>query len=801
MSGRSAGRMGRVAAWAVVAACMTLVARGRTAGATEDLSRIASERYREAVAARVAAPGRRDRERPADALNAAVAAWMLAARTEDARLRTFAVDTFDAFLESPAGTADRDFHVSRPFGLLVLRLHRAGLLTGMRRQRTLARAAPLVAWYPGTYPLDEPWYDCNIALANAVAAGCLAEAFADEPTLPVAAVRDKIAALGEALLATGDLDENASNYSSLGICFFLELAQREGWLDEVAASADWRRMFTRMRDIVSPAGTIPEYGDGYFAPRVPRLDFVLLLEMAARLYDDASFRDVGARLLPAEGAGIVPDEFGRGFMLLELEDHLIAAPAAPRPLSHVQMRRIAGHPPELVFDKLILRTGPGADAAMVMVDLHARGSHAHPHKRAAVGFYEVAGVPLFHNLGRRGTASAPCGNSFWATGPGVGFPGHPRPDTWNTMSVPIGHLPPADRGRDDGGGRRVPDGLDLRTFPMPRTSVLRLDNLRLVGPRGTLLLDGFESGDTWADAARKRFRTALTSTADHTQGLRSQSLDPQVFRHGVVTRLFEERAVVGRDVSPRDYDRVELDFFFTGKPPHVNLRRLFADWVDLGDHTLPCRVTASRAEQAGRDAWGVIACDDYLGMGNRLVRRLALTAEGTLVVADTFTPQAGCRGWSAGQLWQLYELDGRGADWFVAKSDGPFVAADGSRVERRMLVKHGTMAGVTVDGVPVEPATMHAPRADGGRRDSFLTTFSRRTIENRPVTAVLAVVPLTLDEDAAAVADRIVVAVTPPAGRRSGVATVHVTAPGRRCVVEIAEDGIAVGRPPVEASP
>jgi len=754
-----------------------------------DVCQIATKRYRDAVDTRRNSRVDPDRAHPAHGLYDALAAWLVAERTGDAGLREFALAGFDAFLDRKGAAADRDFHLSRPFGLLALKLHKAGLLTGERRERAAARAVPLVTWLLSRYPLTDRYFDCNIALANMVAARSLAEAFADDPAMPVTRVRDKVQALGKAILATGDLDENASLYSSLGICFFLELATLEGWLDRISASPDFRRMFCRMRDIVSPGGSIPEYGDSYFKPFASRLDFVLLLEMATRLYDDGSFRAVGRRLLPPAGEPIVPDDLCRGFMLLELEPFTPTTVSA-RPLSQVQERRVPGDPPTTVPDKLILKTGHGPGAAMAMIDLYAQGSHTHPYKRGAIGYYEVSGIPLFHNLGRRGTASAPCGNLFWAVASGQAFPGHPRAGQWNTMSVPVEHLVPG----DSAGSWRVSDAIDFRMFPMPATETLRFDNLRLEGPAGTLLLDGFESPETWAENTKTVGDVGLTTAADSTQAAGSQALNPRAFGHQVATRMLEEAAVRGRQVAAVEFDCVRFDYFYEGRSPQVNLRRLFDRWVDLGDHTLPCRVTAARAVQAGPDAWGEVEFADYLGPGNRLTRKLALTAEGVLVVADTFMPAAGSPGRSAGQLWQLYELEARGDDWFVAKGDGFFPIPDGSAGECRMLVKHLGGPGVTIDSVLVEPATMHAPRADGTRRTTFVTTFSRREVTGQPVTAVLAVVPLHQAADGRAAAEQIVLAASPP-GESATVARATVPGTDGPVVIDIATTGIRLTRP------
>ena len=212
------------------------------------------EIYRSAVERQLMETDKRRRKSSAD-INTAYAAWMLG----EARYRDFALSLYDRFLGEKV---NHDFHISRPFGLLTWRLHQAGVLTGKRREQAQRQARERITWFLDQRKNKDEFFDCNIALADTLAVDCLVRVFADDPTMRPAEVQRAVAALGQRILETGDLNENANNYSSLGICFFLELAKLEGWLDEVRRSDHFRIMFTRMRDIISPTGTIPEYGDG-----------------------------------------------------------------------------------------------------------------------------------------------------------------------------------------------------------------------------------------------------------------------------------------------------------------------------------------------------------------------------------------------------------------------------------------------------------------------------------------------------------------------------------------------------------
>jgi hypothetical protein len=204
-----------------------------------------------------------------------------------------------------------------------------------------------------------------------------------------------------------------------------------------------------------------------------------------------------------------------------------------------------------------------------------------------------------------------------------------------------------------------------------------------------------------------------------------------------------------------DYDTVRFDYKFKGRPPRANLRGLFADWIDLGDHPLHCEIASARVEQSAGGAVGDLEFTDYITEGSRLRRRIGLVDGGDLVVVDRFTPAPQTAGWAAGQLWQLYAIAQRGPDWFASVSDGPYPQADGSTSERRMLVKFMVGEGTTIQEERVVPGTMHAPRADGSRQTTYHTVASRHLVGTTPLTAAMAVMPLTSDDDPATVADQI----------------------------------------------
>jgi hypothetical protein len=742
----------------------------------KEIYRVAVDRYIEQA--------RQGNEKKKGYISVACYAWILAEQTTTARYKSFALALYDLFL---AEEIDHDFHTSRPFGLLTWKMHQAGALTGSRCQNALQQARRRIDWFLDDRNIPDEFFDCNISLADTLAVACLARTFAGEPGIRASEVRLAVSRLGKRIFEVGDLNEDAANYSSLGICFFLELAQLQGWTDEIRNSKSLHRMFVRQREIISPAGQIPEFGDSYFQFNRRRLGFASLLEVAARLYDDSAFLEVIPKVVPPDTRYMEDDQLFRGYLLLTLPPYKTTKAAEMPDPSMVLYRNIPEKPILTVPDKLILRTGRQPGDAMIMIDLYSEGSHAHRFKRPSIGYYEAAGVPLFHNLGRRGTRSAQCGNSFWTWDNPQTFPGYPKPNQWNTMTVPATYCFEA----EEKGSYRISRDVLFRN----RTGdlkTLRLDNLRLTGPAGTRLLDGFESPHSWHQNISQQPGVELVSSSDRTQGRYSQQVNWGVLGSGFRTRLFEQEQLRNTSFRLSDYDSLKLDYKYDGSHPRCNLRTLFRPgrWINLGNRVLDCGIERAEARQLGRDAWGSVDFSSYNGPGNDLKRRLVLTEEGVLVVVDTFVPGPETDGWAGGQLWQLYALDQRGDDWFASKSDGPYTLTDGSTSQRRMLVKYMKGPGVNVAMERVQPATMHALRADGTRHNEFYTTFSKAALQRgRKTVAAMVVLPLKADENPSQAAGAIRFE---PRQQRKLVVSITLRRRGRRLTLHIEDDRVVV---------
>ena len=672
----------------------------------------------------------------------------LAQKTGRVEYREKAVALLESALPEVAGSPS-DFHSLRATALAILPMRQLGLIKP-EHEKAL-RPIAMRAWKEflsspaGTVEGD---VDHNIRLAQALACAGFVRFFQADKTVDASAIRQRLENYWSKIKATGDLDEDSSNYTGLGIVHCLELARTLGHEDDFRAPG-FRRMFERQRDIISPTGMVPEFGDGFFSPQREAFDFLTICEYAAKLYDDPTYLTVARHLYdPASFAAAKPDNWGRGILLLDLDlSSGTPVPLASPSLVNYRANRVR---PQPVVDKLILRTGNEPGDAMVLMDLYAAGSHSHIFLGPSVGYYEAAGVPLFHNLGRRRTSSAITGNIFWALPASQTFPGIWKPDEWFTMTIPAEMM-----FRDVSGNLGIGDRIFFRNFNNPGTRRLWLDNLRLVGKAGVKLLDGFESEKGWEPELLKQSGVRVETSSDHTQGTSSQCLNWSALKGSCTRMLADSNALTFRS---EDYDKIQLDLKYTGIRPYFHLRRL-CEQMDVGDQALINSVGSAKVEQRGHDAYGEVVFSRYIACDAKLTRRIVLTAEGCLIIHDRWTAGTSEEKWTAGQLWQFYAIKDQGTDWFCGDDDGSFAVPNGhghsTSVTRRMLVKFAAPAGTsTFKEEVVQPCL--APNFKSRPQDRFFTTGSKRLVTaGEEITCTMVVIPHQPDQNPQSLAEAV----------------------------------------------
>ena len=684
------------------------------------------------------------KKRPGFETDAALAsvAVRLWERTHDKSFKKIAVDEFAKALSDPQFSL-ADFHILHHFGELIWRMKKDGILTSDQQQKLAALSKEQLEKYlkqpdDTKLPIGAPLY--NIRIAQILGYAGLQKYLDGESFDQRQAVQKRLNDYFDLLVKLGNTDEDAENYDSLGLAFAIDLARLLG-RDEELKAPGFRRYFENFRDIVSPSGILPEYGDAHFGYEDLPMDRVFLMEYAARLYNDPTFLDALRKMRSRPQHGLPPaDHWIRSLSLIDMPDSTMKAQSITNQPSQVLVRNANNGSNSIVAvpDKLILRSGREAGDSMIMMDLYAAGSHAHRDKGPSVAYYESAQVPLFHNMGRHGSRSSINGNICWALPSEQHFPGFWLPGQWFTMNYPTDFI------STNNEGRFVLMKLELRNFPERNkgSDLLGFDNLRLTGPAGTLLVDSFDTPDGWSKNLAK-FTNPVTSS-DKTEGVASQAIAWNQVKTQVIDRMFPKP--LPSPFTKQQYTELKLDVKYQGIRPYMLVRGLGTE-IELGAHELRPHLLDTAVEQRGGDVLGQVRYDHYITEDTKLTRTIVLTAEGYLVIRDTLTPGPLMNGWNAGQLWQLYTLAAHGDHWFCSEDEGayPDVSKDAKAMaagtSRRMMVRFDSDSGTTAGFQELKQDVVD-PNPKGLPRNSFFTTYNQRKVQSgHPETFSMVVVP------------------------------------------------------------
>lgn len=652
-------------------------------------------------------------------------AFRLWDRTHDTTYRQESLDYFNRSLSDPSFSL-KDFHIMHHFGELAYRMNRENLISAERHQQLVNLVeAELEDYLKSPDDAKKPTADAlfNIRIGQIAGYAGLLKFLDGERFDQREAVQLRLDAFWGELCKLGNTDEDAENYDSLGMAFAIDLGRLLGREDDLKA-AGFHRYFDNFRDIVSPSGLVPEYGDSYFSYDSVPMDRVYLLEYAAHLYNDSTFLgplrkmwDRPQEALPDE------DEWIRSLALIDMG----MSSNTPQPISGPPSQILYRNAPQStqpVPDKLILRTERQPGASMIMMDLYASGSHAAKDKGPSIGYYESGQVPLFHSMGRRGTRSAIDGNIAWAVPPGEHFPGlWNQEGKWFTMTIPVEVI------NKNNDGKYVLSTMELRNFPESEnnkdTTSLCFDNLRLVGPEGTLLVDSFDASDGWDRNLLQK--TPPADSQDKTQGATSQCIAWDRVKAQVIKRTLP--APWPTPFTKQQFCALKLDVKYRGTRPYM-LVRGFGDEIELGAQVLRPTLKSAMVTQRGQDALGQVSYEKYIQDDTTLTRQIVLTSEGYLIVQDTLMPGPSMNGWTAGQLWQIYTLGKQGDGWFSSDDDGtyPNVSQDrAANPTRSMLVRYAISGATSAqDDQAKQDYTYPNPKGRAGQ--TFFTTYSQRTV-------------------------------------------------------------------------
>lgn len=671
--------------------------------------------------------------------------WILTGK-DTYRDRSIAL--FQAAIESLPPEYRWGFHQLRSFAKTGLLFHQHGMLSDEIKNKIRPHAMTNL-WRFMSDGFD--FVDHNIRLAETGACACLFEIFKEDSEINADDIKKRLDNYWDLIKKAGDLNENAGNYTPLGQMFMIELAAVLGREDDLKASSDFRRMFERTRDYVSPTGYIAEWGDDYFDyTNSGKQDWIFVLEYAAKLYDDPSFLDPIRRIYPKSGFSPTKlDGWYRGTSIINMELYE-SKPQPCNTISAVTYRKTRDNP-NLQMDKLILRTGCNPGDAMIMMDIYAKGSHAHLEKGPSLAYYEVDHVPLFHNLGRHHTRSAINGNIPWALSPKYEFPGIWKEGEWFTMEIPAARLQ-----THKDGGNWMSKSLFLRNFPGHNRNITALyfDNLRLEGQAGEILIDDFDNIEGWSRNLLDTPQAKVTASTDCTQGKYSQRINWGAFKSSASRDFSGRHSFAFREA---EYDTLKLDVKFEETRPYMHIRGV-GQQVDLGNHILAPEAKSALIDEQNGDAYGEVSYENYITEDSKLRRRIILAKEGILLIQDELLPGPLMDGFNSGQLWQLYSLEASGTNWFCAESDGSYPAKDGTYQEqasKKMLVKFGNQPETRIN-IEKIVQRYHCPNPKNRPAESFYTAFSERSVRSGVLEIFkMIIIPCDPDEQPEQVAEGI----------------------------------------------
>ncbi len=468
-----------------------------------------------------------------------------------------------------------------------------------------------------------------------------------------------------------DTIEDGAGYNALWLLTMLVMADERG--EPLAPPDELRALLERWAVQVTPAGTMPDYGDTYF--HVPTALWCALFARAATVLEDGRYERLARELFEyrrSQFAGQIAEDPSHMHWLAWACTEPGPEEAEPELRSTVT-RRVDRYGWTL-FDKLILRDARPHrgewPASFAMVNLHDMGYHGHADAGAVVSLVRGDTVHL-HELGYHADQDR-YHNSLLVLPHEAPFPEREREfmaGSWNHAVLDL-RRPFTYTGRSAPDLSRI-DALFFRIDDEDATNLegeLRFREVRLAGPDGATLLEELvgEPGQ-WSNAERleeqdgpAEWRSAIAFTDDTSSE-----------RHWVTWQL-------SRPVDLGAFERIELMWSLSDNRLDRQIGVQFG--LQEGEHTQRWRIAAYPAHRE------VTACElldleraaharielrvaDRGGAAHRQLRQVALLKpRGALIVRDTLFPEgSGVR--QVGQVWHVEEIADRGDDWFIARSE------------------------------------------------------------------------------------------------------------------------------------
>lgn len=589
-----------------------------------------------------------------------------------------------------------------------------------------------------------------------------------------------------------DVDETATLYASIHLNDIINIACESG-RTKLLQTPEIRQWFSRYLYQQAPSGYMPEYGDDFF---FAYFDWILVFEKMARLTGDAAYQQAAQKLYRT-GLPNLPEKWTkRGWHLRDACDWAIIAEIALLPpfrqksitpdwgaqvTTRTNRKGQTGIP-----DQLLLSPSHRPGSPFLMSDLYAEGAHKHNNLRGTINYFETDGCPHFHGVQRHATDMRH-GNTvlLMKEEPG-GFPFGEGSNRWltNRWFTDWIDFSTSTNTSDTDTQMRGFRSITFRFQGGQPGEVICIDNVRMRGKAGEKMLHDCNSLRAWGEGVElmdnerggKMIRVTLKNSDIHFINL-DVAADFSLDDYRYIGCDWKHYTLDGSAQSKfsfkiRAYNKVKLP---AEEYVHEEVGGLFN----------PNTVRTAKAENRGQDSYGELILDNHCVDGSTLQRRMVLTAEGILVLQDHLLPGADTKGYTAGSIWQLYQMDEHGDNWFAthggkhlyrdaAGTKARWKDASGKEIDRRQLLVYFEKQEDCTYGFQHQQYTIQPT-----------TVFAKRTVvAHQPMTFVTVLVPFGSKEQAADIAGSLTVKT------QDGNSTVEFRSKEKKIVLQINQNGV-----------
>lgn len=426
----------------------------------------------------------------------------------------------------------------------------------------------------------------------------------------------------------GATNENATGYNGLAMFAMYEIAEGMGYTVP-------KDILENYAHIVAPSGAMPEYGDDYFCTWFECLPALMYY---ARKYDDGGVWYNADKVFHFGCNNYNLDKGESNAFLILMNLYYVAKAYVtectasgygdPGYKSEITQKKTANG--TTVPDKLMLRNGD----AYAFVDLYTKGAHSNHNSAGAVLYYERDGVPVFHGMARHNKSAQYFSMPVVTDTEELVIVDEPVENEWYTESYPLTLLDP-----DNDGTAEISE-ITLRIVPSGADEYLYVDNIRLTGKNGTLVLDSCDTAWTTRNGVFE------VSTGTFTEGSGSIRINPQ--GQSQFAQYFYKTPSYNKSVDLSEYDTLSYDWCYTSGTGSLDFDYIVrlnngSEYIDFYTNSInqaPVVVSAELTSMGGMEK-ATVKFENYGGYGINLKREYALFADGTLVTKDSFSGETG----------------------------------------------------------------------------------------------------------------------------------------------------------------